>query len=117
MIALGTLAAEAGYRVRYTLGSKLVNELVEAADDKQLTKLISRYGRVDLILVDELGYLRLDRRGAELLFQVLTEREERSAIAIASNEPFSKAHLFARTCARCCRSITGSGLAVLESCS
>jgi DNA replication protein DnaC len=86
---LGTLAAEAGYRVRYTLASKLVNELVEAADDKQLTKLINRYGRVDLILVDELGYLQLDRRGAELLFQVLTEREERSAIAIASNEPFS----------------------------
>ena len=39
--------------------------------------------------IDELGYLQLDRRGAELLFQVLTEREERSAIAIASNEPFS----------------------------
>ena len=89
LIALGALAAEAGYRVRYTLASKLVNELVEAADDKQLTKLITRYGRVDLILVDELGYLQLDRRGAELLFQVLTEREERSAIAIASNEPFS----------------------------
>ena len=89
LIALGTLAAEAGYRVRYILASKLVNELVEAADDKQLIKLINRYGRVDLILVDELGYLQLDRRGAELLFQVLTEREERSAIAIASNEPFS----------------------------
>jgi DNA replication protein DnaC len=54
LIALGTLAAEAGYRVRYTLASKLVNELVEAADDKQLTKLINHYGRVDLILVDEL---------------------------------------------------------------
>jgi DNA replication protein DnaC len=89
LIALGTLAAEAGYRVRFTLASKLVNELVEAADDKQLTKLINPYGRVDLILVDELGYLQLDRRGAELLFQGLTEREERSAIAIASNEPFS----------------------------
>lgn len=75
--------------MRYTLASKLVNELVEAADDKQLTKLINHYGRVDLILVDELGYLQLDRRGAELLFQVLTEREERAAIAIASNEPFS----------------------------
>jgi DNA replication protein DnaC len=41
------------------------------------------------LLRQELGYLQLDRRGAELLFQVLTEREERSAIAIASNEPFS----------------------------
>ena len=89
LIALGTLAAEAGHRVRYTLASKLVNELVEAADERQLSKLIARYGRVDLICLDELGYMELDRRGAELLFQVLTEREERSAIAIASNEPFS----------------------------
>ncbi len=71
LIALGTLAAEAGHRVRYTLASKLVNELVEAADERQLSKLITRYGRVDLICLD------------------LTEREERSAIAIASNEPFS----------------------------
>jgi DNA replication protein DnaC len=89
LIALGTAAAEAGYRVRYTLASKLVNELVEAADDKQLSKTIGRYGRVDLLCLDELGYMELDRRGAELLFQVLTEREERSAVAIASNEPFS----------------------------
>jgi DNA replication protein DnaC len=89
LIGLGTAAAEAGYRVRYTLASKLVNELAEAADDKQLSRTISRYGRVDLLCLDELGYMELDRRGAELLFQVLTEREERSAIAIASNEPFS----------------------------
>jgi DNA replication protein DnaC len=89
LTGLGTAAAEAGCRVRYTLASKLVNELVEAADDKQLSKTIARYGRVDLLCLDELGYMELDRRGAELLFQVLTEREERSAIAIASNEPFS----------------------------
>lgn len=89
LIGLGTTAAESGFRVRYTLASKLVNELVEAADDKQLSKTIARYGRVDLLCLDELGYMELDRRGAELLFQVLTEREERSAVAIASNEPFS----------------------------
>jgi DNA replication protein DnaC len=52
LIALGTEAAMAGYRVRYTLAAKLVNELVEAADDKQLTKTINRYGRVDLLCVD-----------------------------------------------------------------
>jgi len=74
LIALGTLAAEAGHRVRYTLASKLVNELAEAADERQLSKLIARYGRVDLICLDELGYMELDRRGAELLFQVLTNR-------------------------------------------
>jgi hypothetical protein len=64
-----------------------VNGLIEAADDKQLSKIIARYGRVNLLRLDELGYMELDRRGAELLFQVLTEREERSPIAIASNEP------------------------------
>ena len=52
LIALGTEAAMAGYRVRYTLAAKLVNELVEAADDRQLTKTINRYGRVDLLGVD-----------------------------------------------------------------
>jgi DNA replication protein DnaC len=50
---------------------------------------IARYGRVDFLCLDELGYMELDRRGAELLFQVLTEREERSAIAMASNERLS----------------------------
>lgn len=89
LIALGTAAAEQGYRVRYTLATKLVNELVEAADDKQLAKTIARYGRVDLLMIDELGYMELDRRGAELLFQVLTEREEKNSIAIASNQSFS----------------------------
>jgi DNA replication protein DnaC len=88
LIALGTEAAMAGYRVRYTLATKLVNELVEAADDKQLVKTIARYGRVDLLCVDELGYMELDKRGAELLFQVLTEREENNSVAIASNESF-----------------------------
>jgi hypothetical protein len=87
-IALGTEAAMKGYRVRYTLATKLVNELVEAADEKQLNKTIARYGRVDLLCIDELGYMELDRHGAELLFQVLTEREEKNSIAIASNESF-----------------------------
>lgn len=88
LIALGTEAAMKGYRVTYVLATKLVNELVEAADEKQLAKTIARYGRVDLLAIDELGYMELDRRGAELLFQVLTEREERNSVAIASNESF-----------------------------
>lgn len=83
LIALGTEATMKGYRVRYTLATKLVNELVEAADEKQLNKTNARYG-----CIDELGYMELDRRGAELLFQVLTEREEKNSVAIASNESF-----------------------------
>ena len=47
-----------------------------------------RYGRVDLLCIDELGYMELDRRGAELLIQVLTEREEKNSVAIASNDSF-----------------------------
>ena len=89
LIGLGTAAAEAGFRVKYTLATKLVTELVEAADEKILAKIIARYGRVDLLCVDELGYMELDKRGAELLFQVLTEREEKNSVAIASNESFS----------------------------
>jgi DNA replication protein DnaC len=89
LIALGTVAAEKGFRVKYTLATRLVNELVEVADEKQLAKTIARYGRVDLLCIDELGYMELDKRGAELLFQVLTEREEKNSVAIASNESFS----------------------------
>ncbi|GAA4343527.1 IS21-like element helper ATPase IstB [Microbacterium rhizosphaerae] len=84
LIGFGTAAAEQGFRVRYTLATRLVNELAEAADDKQLARTIARYGRVDLLIIDELGYMELDRRGAELLFQVLTEREEKASIAIGS---------------------------------
>jgi DNA replication protein DnaC len=50
LIALGTEAAMVGFRVRYVLATKLVNELVEAADDKVLTKTIARHGRVDFAL-------------------------------------------------------------------
>ena len=89
LIGLGTAAAQAGHRVRYVLAAKLVNELVEAADERQLSRTIARYGRVELLCLDELGYMELDRRGAELLFQVLTEREEKTAVAIASNDSFS----------------------------
>jgi DNA replication protein DnaC len=67
-----------------------VNELVEAANDAQLTGTIARYGRVDLLIINELGYIELDKRGAELLFQVLTEREEKTSVAIATNQPFSE---------------------------
>ncbi len=62
LIALGTEAARTGRRVRYALAAKLVNELVEAADERQLSRTIARYGRVDLLCIDELGYMELDRR-------------------------------------------------------
>ncbi|CUM43986.1 ATP-binding protein [Streptomyces gardneri] len=58
----------AGYRVKYVLATKLVNDLVEAVAEKQLPKTIARYGRV------------------ELVFQVLTEREEKNSMATTSDE-------------------------------
>ncbi len=90
LIALGTCAAEQGRRVRYITCAQLVNELAEAADDKQLSRIIGRYARIDLLCLDEIGYLTLDPRGAELLFQIITAREERASIACASNAPFSE---------------------------
>ena len=90
LIALGVAACHQGRSVRYTTAAALVNELVEAADDRALAKTLARYGRLDLLCLDELGYLHLDPRGAELLFQVLTEREERASVAVASNAPFSE---------------------------
>ncbi len=60
LIALGTIeAATAGHRVTYVLAAKLVNEFVEVADENQLSKTIARYGRVDLLCIDELGWVRI----------------------------------------------------------
>ncbi|CAL9673508.1 IS21-like element helper ATPase IstB [Streptomyces sp. enrichment culture] len=98
LIALGTEAAMKGYRVRYTLATKLVNELVEAADEKQLNKTIARYGRVDLLCIDELG--------------VLTEREEKNSVATASNESFggwTKTFTDPRLCAAIVDRLTFNG--------
>jgi DNA replication protein DnaC len=83
-------AAENGLRVRYTTCAQLANELAEANDDHKLSRVVARYGRYDLLAIDELGYIHLDQHSAELLFQILTEREERASIAIASNAPFSE---------------------------
>jgi DNA replication protein DnaC len=90
LIGLGLAACEQGRRVRYVTTAQLVNELVEAADDRALSRVVGRYGRLDLLCLDELGYVQIDPRGAELLFQVITEREERASIAIGTNLPFSE---------------------------
>jgi DNA replication protein DnaC len=90
LIGTGITACQQGRAVRYATTAALVNELVEAADERHLARTVARYGRLDLLLLDELGYLHLDPRGAELLFQVITEREERASIAVASNAPFSE---------------------------
>ena len=90
LIGLGVAACEEGLRVRYVTAAQLVNELVEAADERTLARTVGRYSRLDVLLLDELGYVHLDPRGAELLFQVITERDERASVAVASNLPFSE---------------------------
>jgi DNA replication protein DnaC len=90
LIGRGLAACEQGRRVRYVTTAQLVNELVEAADDRALSRVAGRYGRLDLLLLDELGYVQIDPRGAELLFQIITEREEKASIGIGTNLPFSE---------------------------
>ena len=68
LIGLGLAACEQGRWVRYVTCAQLVNELAEAADQRQLSRVVGRYGRLDLLLLDELGYVQIDPRGAELLF-------------------------------------------------
>ena len=90
LIGLGLAACEQGRRVRYVTTAALANELAEAATQRQLSRVVGRYGRLDLLLLDELGYVQIDRHGAELIFQIITEREEKASIALATNLPFSE---------------------------
>ncbi|MEU9254553.1 IS21-like element helper ATPase IstB [Streptomyces sp. NPDC048270] len=90
LIGIGTAIAETGLSVRYTTTSALVNELAEADANRRLSSVIARYSKIDLLCLDEFGYLNLDRKGAKLLFQIFTEREERKATAVATNSPFTE---------------------------
>jgi DNA replication protein DnaC len=90
LIGLGMAACGQGRRGRYAPAAQLVNELAEAADERRLSRIVARHGPLDLLCLDELGYVRLDARGSELLFQILTEREEKVGVALASHLPFSE---------------------------
>lgn len=97
LVGLVTATAEQGRRVRYISTAALVNELIETAHAKTLSRLVGRYVRLDLLCLDEVGYIKLDPGGADLLFQIIAAREDRASIAWASNAPFSKAHRLRRT--------------------
>ena len=89
-IGLGVAACEQGRSVRFTTVAALVNDLLEAQDERMLSRAVGRWGRVDLLIADELGYVSLPPSGAELLFQVLAQRSETRSVAITSNLPFSE---------------------------
>ena len=89
-VALGQAACRCGKRVRFYTAASLVNQLEEAQKQYRLEKLLSMLDRVDLLVVDELGYLSFSRGGAELLFQVFADRYERGSVLITSNLPFGE---------------------------
>jgi len=77
-------------RVRFTTAAALVNQLVEAQRDQSLTRMLKRWASVELIVIDELGYVPLAEVAAELLFQVIAERAEKAAVIVTTNLPFSE---------------------------
>ena len=89
-IALGYLAAQSGYRVKFISLANLALQLKEAQDHHVLAKLLKRYSGVDLLIIDELGYTPLCKTDAELVFQVLGERQERKPVIVTTNLPFSE---------------------------
>jgi DNA replication protein DnaC len=101
---LAIAACKQRKRVRFTTAAALVNQLVEAQRQQSLSRLLTRWSRVELIVIDELGYVPLAEVAAELLFQVIAERAEKAAIIVTTNLPFSEwPQVF--TNARLCKAI------------
>ncbi len=86
--ALGQLACARGYRVRFVLASDLVNDLVAAQARNTLHKRLAAWTTPELLLIDELGYLSFDARGADLLYQVFNKRYQRASTIVTTNLPF-----------------------------
>ena len=80
-LALGLAACQKGYRVRFTTAAALVNERLEARDDKRLLRFQKQLAKQDLLIVDELGYVPLSKTGAELLFEIFSQRYEQASDA------------------------------------
>ena len=88
--ALAICACQAGRRVRFTTLASLANELQEAETNRELARVVGRYARTELVVLDELGYLALPDGAAELVFQVLSERHERGSLIVTTNLPFGE---------------------------
>jgi len=87
--AIGIEACKQNYRTRFITCYGLVNELLEAREERDLQRLLQRYARYDLLILDELGYIPFSKEGSELLFQVLAERYERGSVIITTNLGFA----------------------------
>jgi DNA replication protein DnaC len=88
LAALGYTACERGYSLRYTRVVDMINHLTTAQINGLLGKALKTYIRPTLLLLDELGYLPIDKRGADLLFQVVAARYESGSIVLTTNRPF-----------------------------
>jgi len=88
--ALAVCACQQGRRVRFTTLAGLANELQEAESRRELGRVVGRYARTELVVLDELGYLALPEGAAELVFQVISERNERGSLIVTTNLPFGE---------------------------
>lgn len=88
--ALAICACQTGRRVRFTTLAALANELQEAESRRELARVVGRYTRTELVVLDELGYLALPDGASELVFQVLSERHERGSLIVTTNLPFGE---------------------------
>jgi DNA replication protein DnaC len=87
---LAVAACQQGRRVRFTTLAGLATELQEAESRRELARVVGRYARTELVVLDELGYLALPEGAAELVFQVISERHERGSLIVTSNLPFGE---------------------------
>lgn len=89
-LGLGLAACQKGLKVRFTTASALVHELIEATDERRLQRLQKTLASQNLLIIDELGFVPLSKTGAELLFEIISQRYERGSIIITSNLPFDE---------------------------
>jgi DNA replication protein DnaC len=89
-LGLGLAACQKGLSVAFTAAAAIVHELMEARDEKRLLRLQRQLATYKLLIVDELGYVPLSQTGAELLFEVFSQRYERGSTIVTSNLPFDE---------------------------
>jgi DNA replication protein DnaC len=89
-LGLGLAACQKGLSVGFTTAAALVHELIEARDEKRLLRLQRQLAGYKLLIIDELGYVPLSQTGAELLFEVFSQRYERGSTLVTSNLPFDE---------------------------
>ena len=87
---LGLAACQKGLKVRFITAASLVHELIEAVDERRLQRFQKQLTSQNLLIIDELGFVPLSKTGAELLFEVISQRYERGSIIITSNLPFDE---------------------------